>query len=451
ATTAAQPTAAAAAATVAPTTQASTATAPLPASTASLAMSKFTLNNAKLLAWAWQSFTPDADKWIANQAKGWGTANGGTVEYDVVQNSVFPQKLAAAIEAKTVPDVIMLSSVLYYQGLNILTDLTEQYNANDKLAGGYYKSLLPGIQVNGKIYGLPIETGPSPLFTRLDLLEQATGSREPPKTLDDMEADAKKINKPPGLYGIGWTLGRTPDGNGNTQDVMVNDGGFLVNKDGTKPTIMSDGTITALTRLKRWWDEKLIPPDSTSWDDTGNNNAYQSKRVAFVDNPASIYGWLVANDKQLLANTSMVPLPAGKAGAFSSGAGGWCWTVSNASKTRDGAIALSQFLDQPDNLEIECEHVGGRWFPPYQDLASNPFWKSRPQFVYYPQLITNAVYSSYPAAPLPNLMAALGEAGTGLVIADMMQAVIVTGDDPQKAATDAQAKYEAIFKKYKLG
>jgi multiple sugar transport system substrate-binding protein len=455
---AASPTAAAAAATPQPTTAAGGAsptaaatTAAQPAAAGSLTMTQYALNNAKLTAWAWQSFSPDADKWIADQSTAWGKQNGGTVEYDVVQNSVFPQKLAAAIEAKTVPDVIMLSDTLYYQGLNILTDLTDEYNKLDKLQGGFYKSLLPGIQVDGKIWGIPIETGPSPLFTRLDIVQQATGKREPPKTLDEMEDIGKKVNKPPSFYAIGLTLGRTPDGDGNVSDIMLQDGGFKVNKEGTKPTIMSDGTIAAMTRIKRWWDEKLIPPDSISWDDTGNNNAYQSKRVAFVDNPASIYGWMIQNDKDLLGNSSMAPMPAGKAGSFSGGAGGWSWSVYNGSKGRDAAIAMIDFLEQPDNLEMECEQVGGRWFPPYQELANKDFWKSKPQFSYYPQLITNAVYGSYPAPPEPKLMAALGEAGTGLVIADMAQAIVVNNTPIEKAVQDAQAKFEAIFKKHGLG
>jgi multiple sugar transport system substrate-binding protein len=445
----AQPTAGTTAAATATTTGAA-ATAQ-PAASGSMTMTKFALNNAKIVAWAWQSFTPDADRWIADQAKAWGSQNGGTVEYDIVDNSVFTQKLAAAIEAKTIPDLIMLSNVLYYQGLNILVDLTEEYNKLNQLEGGFYQSLLPGIQFDNKIWGLPIETGPSPLFTRLDVVEQATGKREPPKTFDEMEEIAKKVNKPPSFYGIGWTLGRTPDGNGNVLDVMRNDGGFLVNKEGTKPTLLSDGTIAALQRIKRWWDEKLIPPDSISWDDTGNNNAYQSKRVAFVDNPASIYGWLVQHDQQLLANTSMAPIPAGKAGSYSSGAGGWCWTVSNQSKSRDGAIALADFLLQPDNLELACEKIGGRWYPAYKNLSQRPYWTSKPQFAYYPQLIENAVYESYPAPPTPNLMAALGEADTALVIADMIQAVIVNNTPIEKAVSDAQAKYEEIFKKHKLG
>ncbi len=447
ATTAPAPTTAAAAT---PSTQATTVTSTSTSPTA-MQMTTFPMNGAKLVAWAYQSFTPDADRWIAEQAAAWGKANGGTVEYDIVDNSVFTQKLAAAIEAKTIPDVPMLSNLLYYQSLNILVDLTDEYNKLDKLAGGFYKSFLPGIQADNKIWGIPLNAGPSPLFARTDILEQATGKKDPPATFDDMENIGKKINKPPSFYAIGWTLGRTPDCVGNTLDVMLNDGGYLVNKDGTKPTINSDGTITALTRIKRWWDEKLIPPDSTSWDDTGNNNAYQSKRVAFVDNPASIYGWLVANDQNLLANTVMAPIPAGKAGQFASSALGWTWAVSNQSKNRDAAIALIDFLLQPNNIELESEKVGGRWFPPYLDLANSPFWTSKPQFSYFPQLIKNGVFNSYPAAPVPKLMAALSEASAGLVIADMTQAVIINGTPPEKAAADAQAKYEAIFKKHNIG
>src|SRR5262249_60003774 len=112
----------------------------------------------------------------------------------------------------TVPDVIMLGDTLYYQGLNILTDLSDEYNKLDKLQGGFYKSLLPGIQVDGKIWGIPIETGPSPLFTRLDIIQQVTGKREPPKTLDEMEDIGKNVNKPPSFYAIALTPARTPDG-----------------------------------------------------------------------------------------------------------------------------------------------------------------------------------------------------------------------------------------------
>ena len=77
-----------------------------------------------------------------------------------------------------------------------------------------------------------------------------------------------------------------------------------------------------MKRVKGWWDEKLIPPDSPTGDDTGNNSAYQKGQAAFVLNPPSIYGWMVQNDKQLLDNSTMAAMPAGKSGSYS-GSGSW--------------------------------------------------------------------------------------------------------------------------------
>ena len=140
-----------------------------------------------------------------------------------------------------------------------------------------YPALLEHTQANGKTWSIPMQSDLSVMYARLDLCEKATGKREAPATLDDLEAIARKINNPPQTYGIGITLGRTPDADGNIQQMLFADGGTLVDKDG-KPAINSDGTISALTRVQRWWKDKLIPPDSPSWDDSKNNASYQSRR-----------------------------------------------------------------------------------------------------------------------------------------------------------------------------
>ena len=67
-------------------------------------------NGMKLTIWGYQSFTPEGDKALGDQMKEWGSANKTDVEYVVVENAQFPQKLAAAIEAKAPPDVVMLTS-----------------------------------------------------------------------------------------------------------------------------------------------------------------------------------------------------------------------------------------------------------------------------------------------------------------------------------------------------
>ena len=180
-----------------------------------------------------------------------------------------------------------------------------------------------------------------------------------------------------------------------------------VDKDG-KPALKSDGTLTAIKRIQQWWKDKVIPPDSVTWDDTGNNNAYQSKQVAFAINPPSIYDWMQKNDKELLNNTTMAAIPAGKAGSFA-GSGSWSWSVFVGSKNVDGAKALIDYWMVPDNCQAVYEKVGGRWYPIYKDLKNKEYWTSRPHFKFYPDMIAAGRQTSYPAAPEPNLMTALGD------------------------------------------
>ena len=125
----------------------------------------------------------------------------------------------------------------------------------------------------------PNEADTSPLFARLDLIQQATGAKTLPKTLDELTDVCKKINAPPNLYALGFTLGRTPDCAGNTQNIIWNDGGAMVTKEG-KVGLNTPETVAAMKRIKGWWDAKLIPPSSPTWDDTGNNAAFQSKQAA---------------------------------------------------------------------------------------------------------------------------------------------------------------------------
>ena len=74
------------------------------------------------------------------------------------------------------------------------------------------------------------------MFARTDLIKQASGSTDPPKTLDDLASVAQKINSPPDVYALGFTLGRTPDAFGNAMAIIWNDGGALVDKMAKSPS-----------------------------------------------------------------------------------------------------------------------------------------------------------------------------------------------------------------------
>ena len=434
--------------TKAPAAAAAPTEAPKPTAAAA---AKPAAGTGKLVAWGQQSFTPEGDALLTQQFADFGKANNVNVEYVLVENKMVTQKIAAAIEAKATSDVQMLGSasdVQFYGSKALLVDLTDLWNVTSKQSGGFFDSVLDVYKADGKYLGIPFETHSFPLFTRLDLMEKATGKKEPPKTLDEMYEVSKKLAASEKIAPIGLCVGRTADTTDNFINLMWCDGAAYVDKN-MKPTIKSDGTLTLLKRYQQWFKEKLIPADAIGWDDTGNNNAYQAKQTAFVINPPSPYDWLQKNDKELLGNTTMAPVPAGKGGSYSI-AGSWSWSVFTNSKNVDTAKSCIQYLMEPDRLQAVYEKIGGRWYPVHKDLQKKEYWTSRPHFKYYPDLINGGRFYTYPAPPNPSLMQALGEAGQRFVIADMVQSVLVKNTAPEAAIDEAQKAFEDIFKKYGL-
>jgi multiple sugar transport system substrate-binding protein len=245
------------------------------------------------------------------------------------------------------------------------------------------------------------------------------------------------------VYGIGLTVGRTPDAHGQVVQMIVNEGGTLVDESGA-PAIDNPGTVAALERMKRWWDNGLIPENSASWDDSGNNTAYNSGQAAFVFNPASIFAYLEENDPELLADTTQAPFPAGPAGAFPS-VGAWSWAISVDSPHIDAAKQMITAIMQPEMVEAVYEEVGGRWYPIYRDLANEQFWVDRPFFADFPQIIENARPTWYPAEASPQLLSQLSAVSQTMILPEMLQEVLINDVPPAEAAATAQTRMEQAF------
>ena len=112
---------------------------------------------------------------------------------------------------------------------------------------------------------------------------------------------------------------------------------------------------------------------------------------------------------------------------------------------RDWATAWL-FLIDPQRLQTLYSKVGGRWYPIYQNGTKDEFWTSKPQFKFYPDLLKGGRDTSYPAPPDPKMFAALGEIGTRLIIADMIQNVIVKGVGVQESVQQAHDAMVEVFK-----
>ena len=133
----------------------------------------------QLTVWGVVSFTEEGDALLGKQMQEWGAANGFEVEYVALPGSDYATRLATAVEAGDVPDVVMMLQdiTLFYAEQGRLVDLTDVYNELKDLGGGMYETLLPWVEADGKIYSIPMQSDVSVMYARLDLIEEVTGER----------------------------------------------------------------------------------------------------------------------------------------------------------------------------------------------------------------------------------------------------------------------------------
>ncbi len=97
--------------------------------------------SGKLTVWGVVSFTEAGDELLGQQMVEWGEANGVEVEYVPLPGSDYTTKVATAVEAGSVPDVVMMIGdlTLFYADQDRLVDLTDVFDGLKTLGGGMWK------------------------------------------------------------------------------------------------------------------------------------------------------------------------------------------------------------------------------------------------------------------------------------------------------------------------
>ncbi len=218
-------------------------------------------------------------------------------------------------------------------------------------------------------------------------------------------------------------------------------------EDGKTVTWNSPETKAAYQFLADMFAEEHHPRSTLTWDDAGNNTAYQTGRAAFTINPPSIYSWMVTNDQTLLGNTELIAIPKGPgdAGRSGSSAGSWVWIVSKATDRPDDAKAwLSYFFDK-GRYETLIDTVGGRWVPIYPSLtASMPLFKDTPAFANFGAMAESGIVDGYKGPP----SALNAEVNVAKIVSQSLQKVLVDGQSVDDAVAWAQAEIEKLAAKY---
>ena len=420
-------------------TTAPAAAAPAAAASSAPAVAK----GQKLTIWMGQSFLESLDKQFGTLFQDYGKTKGIEVDYQIVPSAQLPQKLAAAIQGKNPPDISYLydSDTMYYMGQNQLVDVTDVWDGLKKKGGDVYAPAADTIAWQNKAWSIPVAINPWPVHARKDLLDKA--GLKYPDTWDAFVTACQKIQNPPGLYGYGPCLGKNDDANDNIIQIMWTFGAQMQTKD-NKPSFNTPETRKAFQFIADMYTkDKIIPPGAINWDNSGNNNAYQSGQVAFASNPSSILVWLQQNKPDLAKATILANIPAGPAGSFGE-VDCWALGIFKDSKVQDVAKEALAYVMDPAQYGKYIDLAAGRYVPIYKKMTDTQFWKTDPYYNTYPNIADTGRIMAYAGQPTP----AFGEVMRGYIITDCIQAIIVQGQSVDAAVNAADQKIQAIYKKH---
>ena len=398
----------------------------------------------KLTVWLTTSFTPEADALQKKIITDWATAKG--VEVTIVQDSstVIGPQLNAAIETKTLPDVLAWSSAdwaprLYRLGL--LADVSDIVAKNNSQGGGLYEPALRAVTDGGKQFAVPTHSATEVFYVRKDLLE-AKGLKAPTTWAEVVEV-AKALNEPGNVWGWGAQLGTASyDAEISLMSMLASYGSSPYAEDGKTPNLDNEGTRQVIALIQDAWAAGAIPQDAVTWDDSGNNKAYLTKAAAMIYNTGSVLNAMRKDDPDLLSKTSVIPIPAGPEGQKLLGYI-YGFMISKETKHLDLAKDLLATYTSVENQKAVVVAAGSNYMPLYRDLANEPMWQEE----YNKLLISQLKNNNAIGYPGPTTEWAL-EAWRAHTVTEMVNKVLVEGISVDDAIKETEANLEKIYKQF---
>src|SRR3954469_23227227 len=318
-----------------------------------------------------------------------GQQAGVKISREAVPGANLIAKVLQQSSSRTLPDVLMLDNPDLQQiaATGALTPLSD-YGLS---ADGYIKGVVDASTYQGKLYGLQPITNSIALFYNKDILAKA--GITPPKTWDELRADAKKLTAGK-QYGIAFSAPANYEGTWQFLPFMWSNGGDEKN-------IATPQTAAA---LQLWVD--LVKDGSASksvvtWTQADVNDQFKAGNAAMmIDGP---WQFPVLNADSSL-HYGVVPTPAPQAGAtVVSPLGGETWTVpQTGDKAREQAAAkIVQCLNSDQNqmlLGKERQTVPTKTSLQDQFVAQNPSMKAFSQVVETARARTGELGADWPKA-----------------------------------------------------
>lgn len=278
----------------------------------------------------------------------------------------------------------------------------------------------------GQYYALPFDAGPTGMFYRRDLFEQAGVDPETIETWDDFFTAAQTIKSETGAYA--FPADKFTD-DANFRMMMNQLGVYYFDKDGNID-FNNPKVVQALAMLKKFGDADLVK-DVNGWD--GVVSATVDGSVATIPFGAWYYGTIIDQAKDTEGKWGVFLLPAFEEGGNrAANLGGSSWMIPASSEHIDEAYKFMEYFSTtPEVQNIAMEKYG--LFPSLSTAYDSPLFTSEVEF-FGGQKIWQLFSAEMSDIPTPyyteDYAIALDEAAKA-------QAQIFMGNDPAQALDEA--------------
>src|SRR5258705_5226577 len=264
------------------------------------------LKGSTLRILTWSHFIPAYDVWFDKFAAQWGEKNGVKVRVDHIPHLEIPARMAAEFAAGTGHDLILnhptILARLYYKSL---VDMTDIYDQLGKKYGGWIPAAKSPIEVEGRIYGIPMYYILLPMLWRKDLFE-ANGLK-PPDTWELARVAARTLKPKGNPCGIAFS--HCNDANLVWRSLLFSFAATATDPSGVNPTIDSKEMREALRFAKALFDEGMTP-EVFSWDDASDNRFLASGIAGWIHDAISAYRTTESTNPAVFKNTFIANQPA---------------------------------------------------------------------------------------------------------------------------------------------
>lgn len=365
----------------------------------------------------------------------WAAEKGIEVQITTVTHATRTTVATTALEGATGPDIIVLANfepALFADALLDVSDLAEELSQAN---GGWF----PICEELGKIAGtwraLPIYAYMHQMMYRRDVLQQV--GMDVPQTWDEFRTVLQAIkNAGLGITPFGVSYGRSFDGQQFLIGVIMSYGGRVLNEDGTKVVFNSPETVAGLKYVVDLYRDGLVDPTVLGWDDSTNNQAMLSGRIAFTFNGFSIKMQAEKDFPDLAPNIGTAVYPGGPTGRATFPTV-LSYAVRASTQYPDVCKDLLRFLFSRESYEYVLNYTLGAIGTVFKGFADLEIWNA-------PDWKTNmdAVATARLFAPPSR---ATAEAWESFVIVDMIADVLVRAMTPEAAVAKASARLAEIY------